>query len=60
MPTLSRTVPSILGPCLGQTISNLDNHATLPFLGQIPTPFRADLHKIVYPVQDREAKSRKV
>ena len=42
IPTLSRTSPSILGPCLGQIKFNDDNRATLPRLGQIQNLFRAD------------------
>ena len=47
---MSRTSPSNLGPCLGQTIFNDDNHATLPCLGQIQTLFRTDPPKLIDPV----------
>ena len=56
IPTLSRTPPSIIGPCFRQTIFD-DNRLTLPCFGQIQTLFRTDSPKIIYPVQGSEAKN---
>ena len=37
--------------------SNEDNRATMPRLGQVQTQFRTVSHKMIYPVQEREAKT---
>ena len=75
--TLSRTTPSILGPCLGQRTFYIDwwpakdrqisdlrymaKYRIKPYLTttivHYHTLFRTDSHKIIYPVQDREAKN---
>ena len=36
---------------------NGDNRAAIPCLGRVHTLFGTNSHKIIYPVQDREAKN---
>ena len=43
IPTPSKILPSILGPCLGHTIFTDDNRTTLPCSGQIQILIRTDL-----------------